>query len=163
MRFPAVSGKAAGFPRRSRGPERHSRSLPAVMADCGGKNAARSLAHANRFPADFIPADRDGFACRQRPVRIRGRRRRGDGQPLAAVAAGPRGRCYAAARRYARGAWPVESSQCRGTAPRWQETISPSPPSSREHRIARPSPPTSRRNNSGHRRLIVVATTGPEA
>jgi hypothetical protein len=43
------------------------------MADRGGKNAARSLARANRFPADFIPTDRDGFACRQRPVRIRGR------------------------------------------------------------------------------------------
>jgi hypothetical protein len=38
-----------------------------------GQNAARSLARANPFPADFVPTDRDGFACRLRPVRIRGR------------------------------------------------------------------------------------------
>jgi hypothetical protein len=34
------------------------------------KNAARSLARANCFPADFIPTDGDGFASRLRPVRI---------------------------------------------------------------------------------------------
>jgi hypothetical protein len=55
MRFPAVSGKTPGFPRHSPGPGLHSRSPQAVMADRGGKNAARSLARANRFPADFIP------------------------------------------------------------------------------------------------------------
>jgi hypothetical protein len=76
IRFPAVSGKTPGFSRHSPGSERHSRSPQAVMADRGGKNAARSLARANRFPADFIPTDRDGFACRQRPVRNWGGYRR---------------------------------------------------------------------------------------
>jgi hypothetical protein len=38
-----VSGKAAGFPRRSRGRERHSRSPQTVMTDRGGKNAAAGL------------------------------------------------------------------------------------------------------------------------
>ena len=38
-----------------------------------GQNAARSLARANPFPADFIPTDRDAFAGRLRPVRIQSR------------------------------------------------------------------------------------------
>ena len=54
-------------------PDRHFRSLLPVTADRRGKNAARSLARANPFPADFIPTDRDAFACRLRPVRIHGR------------------------------------------------------------------------------------------
>jgi hypothetical protein len=74
IRFPAVSGKTPGFPGHSRGRERHFRSLLRVRSDRRGKNAARSLACANPFPADFIPTDRDGFARRLRPVRIHGRR-----------------------------------------------------------------------------------------
>jgi hypothetical protein len=74
IRFPAVSGRTPGFPRHSRGPDRHFRSLLPVTADRRGKNAARSLARANPFPADFIPTGRDPFACRLRPVRIYGRR-----------------------------------------------------------------------------------------
>jgi hypothetical protein len=50
-------------------------SLWLARSNCGGKKCRPSLARANRFPADFIPTDRDGFACRQRPVRIRGDRR----------------------------------------------------------------------------------------
>jgi hypothetical protein len=52
-------------------------ALPVSAACSGGlrrKNAARSLARANPFPADFIPAGRDSFACRLRPVRIHSRR-----------------------------------------------------------------------------------------
>jgi hypothetical protein len=63
-----------GFPRHSRGPDRHFRSLLPATADGRGKNAARSLARASPFPADFIPTDRDPFACRLRPVGIYGRR-----------------------------------------------------------------------------------------
>jgi hypothetical protein len=32
-----------------------------MTADRGGKNAARSLARSDRFPADFIPTDRGGI------------------------------------------------------------------------------------------------------
>jgi hypothetical protein len=51
-------------------------AFPVSAAGEGGlrvQNAARSLARANPFPVDFVPTDRDGFACRLRPVRIRGR------------------------------------------------------------------------------------------
>jgi hypothetical protein len=68
MRFPAVSGRTPGFPRHSRGSNRHFRSLLPVTADRRGRNAARSLARANRFPSDLIPTDRDAFARRLRPI-----------------------------------------------------------------------------------------------
>jgi hypothetical protein len=70
VRFPAVSGKAPGFPRHSRGEERGFQSLLRVAVACGGKMPlGLCLAHTLSGQISS-PTDRDSLACQLRPVRI---------------------------------------------------------------------------------------------